>query len=69
MGGAFVTRTPLTSALSLDEDFVSVAELLAPRLDDEVRECLTALSRKANRRRREGWWDQYGDVRADTRAR
>ncbi|WP_103534301.1 helix-turn-helix transcriptional regulator [Streptomyces sp. SM11] len=34
--------------------------------DDEVRERLTSLARKANRRRREGWWNQYGDVLADT---
>ncbi|MGW5271353.1 helix-turn-helix domain-containing protein [Streptomyces sp. NPDC004044] len=34
--------------------------------DHEVRDRLTSLARKANRRRREGWWNQYGDVLADT---
>ncbi|WP_328548080.1 helix-turn-helix transcriptional regulator [Streptomyces platensis] len=34
--------------------------------DAEVRERLAALARKANRRRREGWWNQYGSVLADT---
>jgi hypothetical protein len=34
--------------------------------DDEIRDRLASLARKANRRRREGWWNQYGDVLADT---
>ncbi|MFD3518355.1 helix-turn-helix domain-containing protein [Streptomyces sp. NPDC058657] len=31
----------------------------------EVRERLSALGRRANRRRREGWWHQYGAVLGD----
>ncbi|MCL6669588.1 helix-turn-helix domain-containing protein [Streptomyces panaciradicis] len=34
--------------------------------DPELRERLGALARKANRRRRQGWWNQYGSVLADT---
>lgn len=34
--------------------------------DPELRERLGSLARKANRRRREGWWNQYGSVLADT---
>ncbi|NML54296.1 helix-turn-helix domain-containing protein [Streptomyces sp. R302] len=34
--------------------------------DEDVRTRLSALARKANRRRREGWWNQYGSVLADT---
>ncbi|MER6009357.1 helix-turn-helix domain-containing protein [Streptomyces bluensis] len=34
--------------------------------DTEPRERLTALARKANRRRRQGWWNEYGSVLADT---
>ncbi|MGW1028653.1 helix-turn-helix domain-containing protein [Streptomyces sp. NPDC002577] len=34
--------------------------------DAEHRERLTALARKANRRRRQGWWNQYSSVLADT---
>lgn len=34
--------------------------------DQEIRDRLSALARKANRRRREGWWNQYGSVLADT---
>ncbi|MEU8870776.1 helix-turn-helix transcriptional regulator [Streptomyces javensis] len=34
--------------------------------DAEVRGRLAALARKANRRRRQGWWNQYGSVLADT---
>ncbi|MFF9483954.1 helix-turn-helix domain-containing protein [Streptomyces sp. NPDC014676] len=34
--------------------------------DIELRGRLGALARKANRRRRQGWWDQYGSVLADT---
>ncbi|MFI0236882.1 helix-turn-helix domain-containing protein [Streptomyces sp. NPDC016845] len=34
--------------------------------DPEVRDRLTALARKANRRRRQGWWNEYGSVLADT---
>ncbi|MFJ5221837.1 helix-turn-helix domain-containing protein [Streptomyces sp. NPDC088400] len=34
--------------------------------DPELRERLSALARKANRRRRDGWWNQYGSVLADT---
>ncbi|WP_328846449.1 helix-turn-helix domain-containing protein [Streptomyces sp. NBC_00258] len=34
--------------------------------DPEIRERLSALARKANRRRRQGWWNQYGSVLADT---
>jgi transcriptional regulator with XRE-family HTH domain len=34
--------------------------------DTEVRERLRALARKANRRRRAGWWNQYASVLADT---
>lgn len=34
--------------------------------DADVWERLTGLARKANRRRREGWWNQYGPVLADT---
>ncbi|MEU5040519.1 MULTISPECIES: helix-turn-helix domain-containing protein [Streptomyces] len=34
--------------------------------DTETRERLGSLARRANRRRREGWWHQYGDVLADT---
>ncbi|QNE74937.1 helix-turn-helix domain-containing protein [Streptomyces finlayi] len=34
--------------------------------DQEVRDRLSVLARKANRRRREGWWNQYGSVLADT---
>ncbi|TXS39526.1 helix-turn-helix domain-containing protein [Streptomyces sp. OR43] len=34
--------------------------------DQELCDRLGALARKANRRRREGWWNQYGSVLADT---
>ncbi|WP_328780126.1 helix-turn-helix domain-containing protein [Streptomyces canus] len=34
--------------------------------DTELRERLTGLARKANRRRRQGWWNQYSSVLADT---
>lgn len=34
--------------------------------DPDLRERLGALARKANRRRRQGWWNQYGSVLADT---
>lgn len=34
--------------------------------DSDARERLEGLSRKANRRRREGWWHQYGSVLGDT---
>ncbi|MBL1113578.1 helix-turn-helix domain-containing protein [Streptomyces sp. 110] len=34
--------------------------------DPEVSGRLGALARKANRRRRQGWWNQYGSVLADT---
>ncbi|MGW3331156.1 DUF5753 domain-containing protein [Streptomyces rubiginosohelvolus] len=34
--------------------------------DHETRDRLASLARKANRRRREGWWNQYGDVLTDT---
>ncbi|WP_157902930.1 Scr1 family TA system antitoxin-like transcriptional regulator, partial [Streptomyces jeddahensis] len=34
--------------------------------DTELFERLTALARKANRRRRQGWWNQYSSVLADT---
>lgn len=34
--------------------------------EQEIRDRLSALARKANRRRREGWWNQYGSVLADT---
>ncbi|GAB2875696.1 helix-turn-helix domain-containing protein [Streptomyces mayteni] len=34
--------------------------------DSELRDRLTALARKANRRRRQGWWNQYATVLADT---
>ncbi|MEU6224222.1 helix-turn-helix transcriptional regulator [Streptomyces sp. NPDC047042] len=34
--------------------------------DPEARERLGALARRANRRRREGWWHQYGSVLEDT---
>ncbi|QKW09075.1 helix-turn-helix domain-containing protein [Streptomyces sp. NA04227] len=34
--------------------------------DPETRERLTALARKANRRRRDGWWHQYGSVLGET---
>lgn len=34
--------------------------------DSETRERLGSLARRANRRRREGWWHQYGAVLADT---
>ncbi|GAA1149730.1 helix-turn-helix transcriptional regulator [Streptomyces hebeiensis] len=34
--------------------------------DAELRDRLSALARKANRRRREGWWNQYGSVLADS---
>lgn len=34
--------------------------------DDELRGRLSTLARKANRRRRQGWWNQYGSVLADT---
>lgn len=38
----------------------------AYRIDDrETRDRLTALARRANRRRREGWWHQYGSVLGD----
>lgn len=44
-----------------------VALLHAYGVDDlETRERLTRLTRTANRRRREGWWHQYGSVLADT---
>ncbi|WP_255953017.1 helix-turn-helix domain-containing protein [Streptomyces odontomachi] len=33
--------------------------------DRETRERLSALARKANRRRRDGWWHQYGSVLGD----
>jgi transcriptional regulator with XRE-family HTH domain len=43
------------------------AMLLAYRATDaELRDRLSALARKANRRRRQGWWNQYGSVLADT---
>lgn len=34
--------------------------------DSDMRDRLSALARNANRRRREGWWNQYGSVLADT---
>ncbi|MFE7811790.1 helix-turn-helix domain-containing protein [Streptomyces sp. NPDC057433] len=34
--------------------------------DAELRDRLSLLARKANRRRRQGWWNQYGSVLADT---
>ena len=34
--------------------------------DPEARERLGALARRANRRRREGWWQQYGAVLGDS---
>ncbi|WEH35905.1 helix-turn-helix transcriptional regulator [Streptomyces sp. AM 4-1-1] len=34
--------------------------------DSDTKERLGSLARKANRRRKEGWWNQYGDVLADT---
>ncbi|GAB2799184.1 helix-turn-helix transcriptional regulator [Streptomyces chlorus] len=34
--------------------------------DAELRDRLSLLARKANRRRRQGWWNQYGPVLADT---
>ena len=34
--------------------------------DTELRDRLAALARKANRRRRQGWWNQYSSVLADT---
>ncbi|MCA2203107.1 DUF5753 domain-containing protein [Streptomyces griseoincarnatus] len=34
--------------------------------DADVRTRLGTLARKANRRRRQGWWNQYGSVLADT---
>jgi transcriptional regulator with XRE-family HTH domain len=34
--------------------------------DTDARDRMSALARKANRRRREGWWNQYGSVLADT---
>ncbi|WP_326694006.1 helix-turn-helix domain-containing protein [Streptomyces sp. NBC_01387] len=34
--------------------------------EPEARERLASLARRANRRRREGWWHQYGSVLADT---
>ncbi|MFJ1721685.1 MULTISPECIES: helix-turn-helix domain-containing protein [unclassified Streptomyces] len=34
--------------------------------DPEARDRLASLARTANRRRREGWWHQYGSVLADT---
>ncbi|MET9297010.1 helix-turn-helix transcriptional regulator [Streptomyces sp. NPDC003077] len=43
------------------------AMLLAYEVKDtQLRERLTSLARKANRRRRDGWWNQYGAVLADT---
>ncbi|MFI1022677.1 helix-turn-helix domain-containing protein [Streptomyces olivaceus] len=43
------------------------AMLLAYEATDAgLRERLGALARKANRRRRQGWWSQYGTVLADT---
>ncbi|MFC5953618.1 helix-turn-helix domain-containing protein [Streptomyces pratens] len=35
-------------------------------MDAELRDRLSLLARKANRRRRQGWWNQYGSVVADT---
>lgn len=34
--------------------------------DIQLRDRLTMLARKANRRRRQGWWNQYGSMLADT---
>ena len=34
--------------------------------DAELRGRLSELARKANRRRRQGWWNEYGSVLADT---
>ncbi|MGW3492892.1 helix-turn-helix domain-containing protein [Streptomyces sp. NPDC001020] len=34
--------------------------------DTELRDRLAGLARKANRRRRQGWWTQYGSMLADT---
>lgn len=34
--------------------------------ESTLRERLTSLARRANRRRREGWWNQYGSVLEDT---
>lgn len=34
--------------------------------DAELRDRLSLLARKANRRRRQGWWNQYGSVLAGT---
>ncbi|MFE9299104.1 DUF5753 domain-containing protein [Streptomyces niveus] len=35
-------------------------------MDPELRERLSTLARKANRRRMRGWWNQYGSILADT---
>ncbi|WP_338686490.1 helix-turn-helix transcriptional regulator [Streptomyces acidiscabies] len=44
-----------------------IALMEAYKVDDpETRERLGSLARRANRRRREGWWHQYGSVLADT---
>ncbi|UNO41976.1 helix-turn-helix transcriptional regulator [Streptomyces sp. MST-110588] len=44
-----------------------VALLYAYGIDEPgVLERLTTLARTANRRRRDGWWNQYGQVLADT---
>ncbi|MCY0940277.1 helix-turn-helix domain-containing protein [Streptomyces antarcticus] len=53
--GHVPVRTPDLVAL-MDAYGVSVPE---------TRERLSALARRANRRRREGWWHQYGSVLAD----
>ncbi|MFD7707795.1 helix-turn-helix domain-containing protein [Streptomyces sp. NPDC059786] len=44
-----------------------IALMQAYRVEDpETRERLGSLALRANRRRREGWWHQYGAVLADT---
>ncbi|UNS98186.1 helix-turn-helix domain-containing protein [Streptomyces tubbatahanensis] len=46
-------------------DLTAMFQAYAVR-DADLRDRLTALSRKANRRRREGWWNQHSAVLADT---
>ncbi|MEV5592565.1 helix-turn-helix transcriptional regulator [Streptomyces sp. NPDC052496] len=46
-------------------DLVALLDTYGVRDADTLRR-LTALARVANRRRREGWWNQYGEVLTDT---
>lgn len=51
----------------LENRIAAIVLLQAYQVSDaELRERLSALARKANRRRRQGWWNQYSSVLDDT---